>query len=1101
MDPVNPYKSCVVSASAGSGKTYQLSRRFLYLVGAGADPSSILTITFTKKAAAEMRGRILEEAFSLLQSHEKRQAFDGELREFHRTSEHFESLRTPISAQQAAEHILGKTQSLRITTIDSVFYDWIRRFPLEAGLLPGTGPIELATEAAAAGLDQQVWERLSGTFHQQSIPDLLTFAKQSGINALRNRLQGLLPMSTYLWLSQRLQHSLGGFNRHAVAEAQTDDASLLSSLAPLIRDIISVCSAALQESVEAALGTGSFDLLMKSGILSKTGSVSGRYLRGKKREELAAAIEQVESLVRDHLNQNILRKLNRDGALFCRLFSEYQDTRHQLKTGENQLEFSDLAKGCFNLFHGDLGSGPRYLLSRSTKHLLLDEFQDTSQLQWSIFSLLAEEILSGGDLTELGLPGTAFIVGDEKQSIYGFREADPEVMRMAQAHLGQYDAGSVTLERSFRSAGLIMDVANQVFSGKLANYQPHATAELGGTVVVPDFGRVSLSECFLNDDERLGIEGEAEFVATYLQEALAHPQQHPVYCKEEKTYRPLEPRDCAILFRYGTNSQVFEASLRERDLPYRFEDSRGFFAQAEIRDLVALLRFLYNPCDCQALCEILKSPITDTNDAVLLDLLHSTSDLNLAERANAILAKVGTIGIQIKKLVEASKTDLPHQLFFRAISEFQLLAQYQERFKDGDGELAVRNIMQLLDIIMQLESQGHTGGLALLLELERLAAADTYGNAISTSNAISLLTIHKSKGLEYPFVILVDTAKSWEKRDRYWAKGEHSELGTGVFYVGTKTEQPVKHPGFDAIFQSLDADLKAESDRLLYVALTRARQYLLVTGSQSSEKAVLAESPHACLQGALEALGAESFSRSYGSGLEIKRQEPVEFAQQRGSAVAPQQEITPNVQPWFPAEVATVRPHRLNRVDEPAEKSASGAQSLQPQRRGLLVHWLLEAHVKNIQWNFAAAQEALPEQDFDLEMDLPLYREAQTQAEMLLKSTAWQQLTANATSLRAEVAISAFDTRQSWMRGSIDLLVETTSGDLWVIDYKTSESPAQANRYLPQVSAYAAAVQQMHPEKRVGAGIMFTANQSLAVLLPLERRWPSETQLSELAPT
>ena len=132
MDPQNPYYSAMIEASAGSGKTYQLSKRFLFLVGAGSDPASILTITFTNKAALEMRERIIQEAYKLLYCSKTAKIFDDKLLCFYanKQKETEVVLKKPFLAKQTAKFILSSTQSLKVSTIDSVFYEWMMRFPL-----------------------------------------------------------------------------------------------------------------------------------------------------------------------------------------------------------------------------------------------------------------------------------------------------------------------------------------------------------------------------------------------------------------------------------------------------------------------------------------------------------------------------------------------------------------------------------------------------------------------------------------------------------------------------------------------------------------------------------------------------------------------------------------------------------------------------------------------------------------------------------------------------------------------------------------------------------------------------------------------------------
>jgi ATP-dependent helicase/nuclease subunit A len=179
--------------------------------------------------------------------------------------------------------------------------------------------------------------------------------------------------------------------------------------------------------------------LVEGGLLTQAFNVSGNAVRGKKRELFAAEINEVEHLVRAFVNRTRLARLNREGGAHYELFRYYRSLRDHLKRRASIVEFADLAKGCFRLFRGDAGLGVRFLIARTTRHVLLDEFQDTSRLQWAIFHELAAQLLAGESehAGDAGPPPSVFIVGDEKQSIYGFREADPAVLGDAAAALAE----------------------------------------------------------------------------------------------------------------------------------------------------------------------------------------------------------------------------------------------------------------------------------------------------------------------------------------------------------------------------------------------------------------------------------------------------------------------------------------------------------------------------------------------------------------------------------------------------------------------------------------------------------------------------------------
>jgi len=301
-NPQNPYQSYLVSASAGSGKTYQLSRRYLFLVGAGALPQHILTITFTKQAAAEMRSRIIKLAAELCQSDRFANEYESTLRQFASQSGLDPShLLKPF---EVGQRILRSSQRLKISTMDSVFHDWLQRFPYEVQQTFHTCSFptnfELLGDYEFKQLSQDVWQLLG----PKKLAPLLAHADSSflerfqGLNKIKPRLEELAKHETYLWLCQRLQqreHAINNYHEPECSQNPNTDFSFWEKTAEAWQKIASDLNSDLADSVRQALSDQCFSSLYASGILSQKHLVSGRYIRGKKREKLEYECQVIEA--------------------------------------------------------------------------------------------------------------------------------------------------------------------------------------------------------------------------------------------------------------------------------------------------------------------------------------------------------------------------------------------------------------------------------------------------------------------------------------------------------------------------------------------------------------------------------------------------------------------------------------------------------------------------------------------------------------------------------------------------------------------------------------------------------------------------------------
>jgi ATP-dependent helicase/nuclease subunit A len=1103
-NPQNPYRSFVVRASAGSGKTWQLSRRFLQLVAAGAHPGSILTVTFTRKAAAEMRERILDSAAQLLMDDALRLSFEKDLLAFYQDMDRAEpgrKLPPPRGAEAAARLILASTQSLRIATIDSIFLEWIRKFPFEAsagGSLRIPTGFDLLSQRGEERLLSKAWSSLIKEAQQQGLLQEwgVHLSEDFHLLDVHNRIKELSRHESFLWLVEKQANAV--YLQHPLPEVL--QSNFLATVQSALREIAWQLPPDRMSQALAAIESHDLEQLQELRILKGDGTVHGGTFRGKKKEMLAHVIETVDRAALDFLAEQKKNQLNTRGSLLFQIYQLFDAERRRGKEQNRSLAFTDLIKGGYHLFSEAEAAGIRFLLHRSIHHLLLDEFQDTSILQWTVFRAMATEMLAGKGLeTKDHLPPSVFIVGDAKQSIYGFREAEALILDEAAHHLSQRSAAAINLSVSYRTSPLLLDLVNRVFCDRMRDFPEHRTAEdpKSGNVVVPGPASVTVVPLFTKSENfEDPVQAEAQFLAEQLAEWIHGPRPKMIFDKKLKGLRSLEARDCAVLYRASTQARIYAEALRSAGFAVRMEEGQSFFERLEIRDLVALCRTMANPSDTLSLIELLKSPLLGIPDTLLLEGLHRIPGRKDESRE-------GRHQMLLEWLVERGQTMAGRLLEAQARRQIQRPAlflqdwmqaidfpqRYAAAFGEEEGALAQANGARFAELLFEMESAGIYDWYPLLDRLDQLSAEKAIGLAEVSSDAVQLMTIHKSKGLEFPLVMLVGTGEEWDRTDPYWAKVKDHSCGTGVFYVGRKTDQPQGDSHMEGIHHQLLQESTAENLRLLYVALTRAQYCLVISGHQRRAQKPEDHCFHSLIHRAAESLGAAVKSRCHHEVLELSTEgclapdTPLVRAEARG------------IQNFWtlPAqrgrgrdEIRTLAPARL--LQESGPHSHREAHPFATSF-GSFVHMGLEAELKRLQFHaedvWMSLRGAHPFTEYKAALGM-----AQSKLEKILHSSLWKALIADSVQTCAEMPVAFVKDRQL-VRGVIDLLLTKPDGSLLIVDYKTIADirPGQnfepliaEKKYDQQLALYAEAVRRLNPGKVVRAALLFTELPELVEL-------------------
>ncbi|MGE0173544.1 MAG: UvrD-helicase domain-containing protein [Oligoflexales bacterium] len=1085
-DPQSPYNSFLVCASAGSGKTYQLTQRFLKLVAVHTPVQNILAITFTNKAAGEMHERIIRLASEFMVDAEKRAEFDRAMTIFYRENGMPQGAPKPLSAQETAQKVLGSTQALNIKTIDSLFWQWLRKFGGELEGIENGQTLQLMEVKDDEVFVDLAFDRTWGeVLRNENFAVALDYLDRRNLFDLKRVVQTLTRHDSLLWFCAKKGMGYNGLSLDS--DYDVSEQELLDGIAEDLREILQSLKSKNRDLMMQNLAERNLAGLQATGVVKKSElSLNESTIRGVK-AKFEDKVARINETLRGYENYQKTAKLNLLGRILQSMFQAYNDAKTEIKSRKGMIDFGDLVKGCYDLYSNPSYIGARYLIQRNIDHILIDEFQDTSALQWAVFREICTEILAGsGSEKSSGSPSTVFVVGDEKQSIYGFREADYKLLGQAGEELASSGLTTVSLSANYRSSKIILDYVNRFFLNRWSEFPEHVP----GVASAAKIGGIWLSDAFSADNRIESQKAEARYIAWFLKEKVEGNVPLRVWENREQAERRMGYSDCLILYRASTHLGIVEEALTNAGVPFTKDQGEGLFQIQDVKDLLSLIRWLAYPRDVQSLTEFLKSRWLRIPDDKLIAALKETR--SNAKAWEEILQKVGAAEWLMFARTKSQKT------FFELIAD--LLAEL------GLVKNSKANAFPWCDVwnnflFQTISRRQITDMRELSAVLDDAAEYETIPVNSGSGNEVTLMSIHKAKGLEYPLVCLIDTHETWEKRDNYWLKwGENGS--ESVSYIGTQSEWPKDDFAFDRLVGQSASEMRKENERLLYVALTRAKHYLVITGSerkkQQSKQGYLADLKQALVElGGMPAnLGGqesvvltedvselEMTEASLGQEYRARSSEPSSPA---GSASGIPSEI---IHP-YPTEIRFVNPHKEAKLEAETTQKTAGVQDALwktfGRHIGQLIHRGLELRVQNRPfkarefWDSLLKRNDASENGFELAQDL---------LDGVLSSPRWLDLWQDAVNIWPEMTCCERRGDQI-VRGSMDLLIEKANGDLWIVDYKTAVMPSNltpkefvlAKRYFDQLAHYSLIVQGMYPGRTVKSCVYLTV-PNVAVFL------------------
>ncbi len=1139
----DPSANVTMRAAAGTGKTWLLTSRLVSLLLRGTSPGSILAITFTRKAAAEIYRRLSERLLAMASAEE------AELRQ-QLVDLGITPTNTLLSeARDLFERLLSAEHELRTTTFHAFCQEILRRFPLEAEVSPGFELLESTAEleqAAWRALEQEATRNPSGPL-ALAIDTLLQVG--GGAFSARRALQAFLEHRNDWWAyTEGKADPLAFAQRQLPTLLEIDDekdppfeTSADAVIMPELQRYVELLSrhptatnldrvAQLESALNQQALTADDQVKIEGVFLT----ASGQIRKVSRSQQLETNLGKgdckqfltLHTTIGKHMKQFRERRLRRQtlaiSMAWYRCGQCLLDHFQRLKLQQGFLDFNDLEWKTYLLLNrSQHAEWIQYKLDQRIDHLLVDEFQDTNPTQWRLLLPLLKEMAAGNTQRRRSV----FIVGDEKQSIYGFRRADPGLFNTAQEWLTNHVGATVlTQDKSRRSSNAIVQFVNIVFGNEnkradtnsgsdhngneleLQNFRDHSThhEQRWGKVELLPLIRWAQPSCVevptqlrnplrqprkIEEDERYRKEGRlvANKISTLIGQTI-----------DDDGVRPLDYDDIMILLRDRTHAAAYESALRHAGIPYVGAGRGTFVACLEIQDLMHLLRCLVVPYDNLAFASALRSPVFACSNEHLTLLAGSSHPNHWRERLTKLattlpehhpLARAHRL---IERWSRVADTIPVHDLLDKIYSEGNVIARY---VSSSPSHLQIRvqaNLRRFLQLALEVDHGRYPSLSRFLSRVPLLADEDRYALAhLTGSNRshVRIMTIHAAKGLETPVVFLVGAM-----RDH---RGRNAGLRTLVDWP-VESARPRhlhligKNEDLDStsrqILDRTSAAAQREETNLLYVALTRAKHALFISACEPGRRT--SRGWYHYIEKRIKLMMADNNPAL--SGLDIRL-----TADHAGGGVVIEQGVAPAAldQPDLPGEPADevidpalakplkhdqgsalISPSTVGKLQNTDIAEPAGAVG-PAYVRGIVIHRMLRLLTSNVDRTAVEEhlhfefQDALSKSSFGT-----YWREAcavvdHPEFKPFFDPREYEEA-------RNEMPI-LFRHKGKNVYGAVDRLV-IRKNEICILDYKThdvryEEAVAIADTFYGQMHLYAAGIRKLWPTHKLRVLLLFTA--------------------------
>ncbi len=1065
----DPRRSVAVEACAGAGKTWMLVSRIVRALLDGMDPQDgeprlaphdVLAITFTKRAATEMRARLYQWLEEFSTASEERLA--AELRMRGVTAGHGGRSLQALGQQLAQLYgrVLESGRLVQIRTFHSWFAALLKAAPL-AVLQRLDLPVNYELLEDDATATAQAWRR----FYQAMVDD--PARKQDFLALVQAHGRSQTEKALSLALDKRIEFVLadaGGVVETSVRPF-TD---FFPELAAFADPADALCEPAVRQrwlawatdlgkestktpqkaaqSVQDALAMAmaepdgnrdsrqALTLLRKGFFVADEDRLTQHLTKFPAAQEAALDLLRLCAASRQHdawLHQQRMARLSRV------LISQYA----ALKRDRGWVDMTDVERAAQTLLSDPVLSGwVQERLDMRVRHLLIDEFQDTNPLQWQALSSWL-----GSYAGARGRAPSVFIVGDPKQSIYRFRRAEPQVFKAAQAFVVEALGGDrLSCDHTRRNACGVIAAVNATMSAaseaqEFDGFRPHTTSssDVGLVATLPPIPRVAAAaaqEVAAADTWRDSLTAPREVAEETLRTLEARQVARWIAAR---VHGGMAPRDGMVLSRRRAGLLPVQLELRALGVPAQIGEKTALIDCCEVQDVVAMLDVLVSPQHDLSLARVLKSPLFDVPDDALVELslrdpARRTAWFDLLQQSwpgASVLAPVGPVLLRWRQWVRALP---PHDALQSIYNDGDVLARFAMAAPATQRAAVLANLRALLEATLQVAGGRYATPYAFVRALK---AGGVQAPAVLVENAVRLLTIHGAKGLEADAVVLLDTDTPERAADTMGALIDwpgHAARPVKLVFLASERRPPACAVD---LLEVERGQRRREELNALYVALTRARQTLLVSSIEPHREA------------------PDSWWRRLSGAVVDRVDAPADPGGAASDSVQPDTCMLTEL-PLLAVPAGDMTPGALEPGDTVDDDT--------PQARiGKAMHRLLE-------WRECApAQVAAAAREFALSPD-----QAAQAATM-------------ARNIRAGDGAWVWDVRVvDWQGSEVDLVHQgrllrldrlvrrRDSGQWWVLDFKSARDPQARPALVAQLQIYRAAVQCIHAPGEVRAAFL-----------------------------
>ncbi|MCR4842634.1 MAG: helicase-exonuclease AddAB subunit AddA, partial [Eubacterium sp.] len=852
-------RDILVSAAAGSGKTAVLTQRVIDRILDESDPVDIdrmLIVTFTKAAATEMReriGRKLDDALAADRGNKRIKRQRALLRNAHISTIHsfckwvidnyFYMLDFDPSCRVADDNELAL---LRNETVQDL---------LEEHFAAGDEDFEEFCERYGSDKNNDRLEKLVLDLYDYSTsypwPRKLLSGAADAYDA-----KNADELREKAWFKAMMEYAHSEFEelnenyRKAIEICeQAGQEGYLKRLVPEKSQCEQLCEESDYEKCREILYSIKFEKLSPTRSADKELTAMAKALRDSCKSSIVDLCKNFFLLPPEGAVSH-LRSAGRGVATLSRLTMEFSERFEAAKASKSIMEFSDLEHRALQILVNEDGSPTRAgeELAEYFQEIMTDEYQDSNLVQELILSAVSRK----GDGRD------RFMVGDVKQSIYGFRQARPDIFthKYYAYPTAPTDEGReirIDLAKNFRSRKAVTTSINDLFRRLMrpevggVEYDDAAALVYGDLYKSPDTDAHRTS--IMVTDK--GVHNEALMVATKIKELMNPADPFIVYDKDEDCDRPIRFSDIAVLLRSATDSDIFYDVFTAEGIPTYTQTKAGYFSAMEIKVLLSFLKVIDNPGQDIPLAAVLESPMFMFEAQDMADITAFTGkDISLIKRLESY-AKDGK-DEKIKDRINSFLAFLNELRDKSAYMKVRELLEYileTTRFDSicaamEGGDRKARNVRMLLSKAAEFENSSYRGLFRFNTYISRMIRYQVdYPPGMSSveSDSVGIYTIHKSKGLEFPVVFLSQTHKTFNMDD---LKGDFlfdDELG-----VGAPDIDAVRRVKTDTLIRTFiksrnNLRMLGEEIRVLYVAMTRAREKLIITGATDSAEEMVSK--------------------------------------------------------------------------------------------------------------------------------------------------------------------------------------------------------------------------------------------------------------------